>query len=150
MKQFSGSVVHGAGASHYQVRWDGSRVPLCHTPLFDACDVEFLPDNLASVTFEERQVSMNKKSYAWGYEGNGPALLAITLLGLYGARGWMSSTASHFAEPRPKRRGTLEEQAAFVKQHHKAFTSEVIANLPDNWTMTMDDIDKWVKGKDKK
>lgn len=90
-------------------------------------------------------------SYTWGYEGHGSALLAITLLGFYGARSLMGNIGSHFTEgPLPKRGGTHEEQAAFVKKHYQAFASEVIANLPDNWTMTMEDIDKWVKEQENK
>lgn len=99
---------------------------------------------------EEREEYLNKLSYAWGYEGHGPALLAVVLLAFYGAQGHILPTLGHLHDaPDPKREGTYNSQVAFVKEHYQAFTSEVIANLPDNWTMTMEDIDKWVKEKEK-
>lgn len=71
----------------------------------------------------------DEDAIAWGYEGTGPLYCASAILGWVWSptvEGWMRFTA---------------DQNALVHKLH----TEVIANLPDNWTMTREELLTWLK-----
>lgn len=66
---------------------------------------------------------------AFGYEGTGPTYCASAILGWVWSpivEGWKIFTP---------------DQNATVRQFH----TEVIANLPDNWTMKREEVLAWIK-----
>lgn len=99
--------------------------------------------------------SLHSDTYAWGYYGRGPQILAVAILGVYGnlhdtedrATDSMLAATTHGMPPKPKDAVCLG--VPFVRDNYKAFASEVIAKLPDKWTLTKDDIDEWVKSRRK-
>lgn len=149
---FSGKVTQGVGVTYYTVTWNDEVIPLCPDPLFKECGVEYMPYTWGKMTYTQKVNCIEQKSFSWGYEGNGSELLAVSLLGIYGAPYWVGNIRSHLSGGGPRRASlnSIVEQRAFVKKHYKAFATEVIANLPDNWTMTMEDIDRWVKEQETK
>lgn len=146
---FSGSVTKAQGSSYYQLKFNGDMLPLCGGNLYYDCG------ELSKIETYNLGNYMTPTLYGWGYDSKDSRILAITMLGMYAGAGGMA-TLSHisYRSPSPAKFSNISisnilTAREFVKKHYKAFTTEVIANLPDNWTMTMDDIDKWVKEKEK-
>lgn len=78
---------------------------------------------------------------SWGYEGRGSDLLAAWLIGC-------AFSSSHCL---PESRFTPVYQLVIdmVKAHHKQFSTEVIANLPDEWEMDTEWVKQWVMDREK-
>lgn len=93
---------------------------------------------------------------SWGYCGKGPEVLAVTILSIYAGIPYTDKlhpsnnriATIHYLGFRSNQTFYLGD--AWVKKHYKAFTKEVIAKLPDSWTMTEADIDEWVKKQEEK
>lgn len=66
--------------------------------------------------------------HAWGYDGLGPQLLACSILAFYAAGG----------------------SEVIAMEYYKEFTTEVIANLPDNFELTGKEINRWLRNKQTK
>lgn len=154
MLAFRGTKQKGGNSAHFSFEadigggWRG--IPACSGSLYTTIGIKKVPSYSRDAIF------------AWGYNGNGPELLAATILGIYASVqvGHRLSSANHLMtfdemlqrkkpdQPWPPfARGTPYLGDDFIKKHYKAFTKEVIAKLPDNWTLTESDIDEWVKGK---
>lgn len=80
---------------------------------------------------------------AWGYEGAGPLLCASsilygTLVGKYDNSSW----------PHKNIGGKFTEECMFSKKQielvHK-FHTQVVAHLPDSWTMDGHEVRSWIK-----
>lgn len=78
---------------------------------------------------------------SWGYEGRGSDLLAAWLIGSAFSPGQLLNE-SCFS-------GVHQLAIDMVKSHHKQFSTEVIANLPDEWEMDVEWVKKWVMEKEK-
>lgn len=91
-------------------------------------------------------------SYAWGYSGQAPIITAAVILGIYGnlhARGSgtnLPAASSHLIEAHS---GPVLG-IGFVKKHYQQFAEEMIAKLPDNWTLTFKEITAWIKNQGSK
>lgn len=142
---FSGSVTKAQGSSYYHLKFNGDMLPLCGGALYSDCG------ELSRIESYNLGSYATPLLYGWGYDSKDSRILAITMLGMYAGAGGMAAV-SHVPpyHPFPPKFPNIWAAREFVKKHYKAFTTEVIADLPDNWTMTMEDIDKWVKGKEKK
>lgn len=78
----------------------------------------------------EKQLDINKSlairnhsptGFNWGYEGSGPAQLALAIL------------------------IELTGDAEIAQQHYQQFKSEVIAHLPNNWQMEYSKVKEWMQ-----
>lgn len=136
MSQFKGMATVGMISTNYSLYYDDELIPFCR---------DVVRDMEQRVPMENRRYCKRDTAFGWGYEGVDPEVLAITLLGFYFGASMPGANQHDIIVPAMDLTPCSIE---FVKQHYLAFTSEVIANLSDNWTMTMEDIDKWVKGKE--
>lgn len=79
---------------------------------------------------------------SWGYDGRGSDLLA----------GWLIMQAlsknSNMDESRSIGTEQLKNQPIMLR-HYKQFSTEVIANLPDEWEMDTEWIRQWVTEREK-
>lgn len=78
---------------------------------------------------------------SWGYEGRGSDLLAAWLIGC------AFSPGGHLPESRFC--CVHQDIIDMVKAHHKQFSTEVIANLPDEWEMDTTWVKRWVMEREK-
>lgn len=78
---------------------------------------------------------------AWGYNGNSPRLLAVNMLATALHPEWLNYP-NYYDAFRHKDR-------ALILKRYRAFTREVVANLPDSWIMTSDEVLAWLKSKEK-
>lgn len=86
-------------------------------------------------------------SYAWGYSGQAPIITAAVILGIYGnlhARGSGTNIPAASSHLIGAHSGPVLG-INFVRKHYQQFAEEVVAKLPDNWTLTFKDIDEWIR-----
>lgn len=80
------------------------------------------------------------ESCAWGYYGEGPKRTAALAL-LYYLRGVDSPGDDGWSlDGMPP----TEEELNFIFRHLDKFTLEIIAKLPDDWTLTYEEIKVWL------
>lgn len=148
--KFTGYVKSGPGASHYTVNLNGHIIPLCQGIIYEQVSGIVIKDSTKRI-----------HTYAWGYIGDDPAILAITLLYLALGGKWDGdfTDRSMFAMPTDltsrcidviKMKAYCEDVPGLIKATYQAFTKEVISELPDTWDLTADEILQWLKKKDGK
>lgn len=86
---------------------------------------------------------------AWGYDGEGPELLAITMLASALYPQWESSWVAIGSYGSRHYSPWKHPARDLILKHYRAFTEEIVANLPDSWTMTSDDVLAWLEKKEK-
>lgn len=79
---------------------------------------------------------------SWGYDGRGSELLAAYLIATAFCRrsSGLDESRTSWVDP-----AVIE----LVHRHYKQFSTEVIANLPDEWEMDMDWVKEWVMEREK-
>lgn len=75
---------------------------------------------------------------AWGYYGTGPQRLALALLALSSTRPWdvVYSDCTDAEWSRIRR---------IARKYYRQFAKEIIAHLPDEWTLSADEVKAWVR-----
>lgn len=133
-KIFSGQIVRAGSSEFYKFQYAGCRMPACYNR-------DHYPPELCR----------NGVEYAWGYEGNACSTLALDILMIYAG---LHASHTHLGEwfevqdvpyyNLPTRREPAMP-LKFVYDHYKQFATDIIANLPDNWKLTFEEIDRWVE-----
>lgn len=132
VRYFSGIATNGTTSTNYSVTYCGRRHPACNNNYESAYEID-------------PELAEHLKEYAWGYEGEATSMLAMDMLLVYG--GYDSGWSHHFHESLPPRFPPIP--LGTLRKYHKAFASEVVANLPDNWKLTFKQIDRWIHKKEK-
>lgn len=78
---------------------------------------------------------------AWGYDGDSPRLLSVNMLATTLHPEWLLFP-NYF-------NAYCHKDRALILKRYRAFAKEVVANLPDSWTMTSDEVLAWLKKKEK-
>lgn len=118
MSTWSGKAIHMGCTTHYEVFNRAVYCkPLCHR------------DHMVRTITD-----YGEQFIGWGYEGNGPRQLAVSML-------WYSCV-NHWVEI-----GKLPETPIInlVKKYSSAFTKDVVSKFGDEWSMTSDEVVKWIK-----
>lgn len=133
---FSGMVYHGSYASHFTFKYCGYKMPACNNNYEIAAQID---ESLFSQCQE----------FAWGYEGTATTRLAMDMLTIYAGydASWSHNAGRVISDGTRYDLPKLRCPAlpiSFIKEHYKAFASEVVANLTDDWKLTFKQIDRWI------
>lgn len=77
---------------------------------------------------------------SWGYEGRGADLLGVNMLANSLKEDWLDYDNLKYVHIHPKR--------DLILKRYKQFAQEIVAHLPDEWTMTSDEVLAWLKKKE--
>lgn len=78
---------------------------------------------------------------AWGYDGKSPDLLSVGLIfiSISGKKSCFEFSFGGYPL------GLLERNRPTVISSYRLFTQQITSQLPDNWEMTTDEIEAWIK-----
>lgn len=131
MVTFTGEIINGEGTEYFEYGFDAGA------------------DGQRSCGGWSQELITGKKGHeftgdtlAWGYDGNSSRLLAINILTTALDPDWLCFPNYNDA--------CRHKDRALILKHYIAFTKEIVANLPDSWTMTSDEVLAWIKAKEDK
>ena len=78
-------------------------------------------------------INHSPTGFEWGYGGSGPAQLALAILADYYAPDFPTVVMN-------------PDRSRLALRSYQAFKWDVVAKLPDEWTLTTDDIETWLRG----
>lgn len=105
--------------------------PLCHT------------DSML-----RRLVDYRDDINTWGYSANSTNQMALALLG-WSLCGLQSETFYYRLVNCTDNKPDIQLLRELLIKYHKAFASEVVSELPNDWTMTSNEILEWLNKKEK-
>lgn len=111
-------------------------------------ELNFGGDQSTCTGFSDELLTGNRREHysgegpAWGYEGAGPDKVSINLLGRALDIRWPYCCG--FGNI-----GTTHRQRPLILKLYKQFTAEIVANFGDKWSITDEEILKWVADKEK-
>lgn len=121
-----GKAVHSGCSTHYEVTnvevyryGDGTGRPLCHKDHMNRGIIDY-----------------GDPVIGWGYYGNGPRQLALTMLYYSCVISWM-------------RKG-FAGCISIACKYSDAFTEDVVSKWGDEWSITSDEVVKWIKEQEQK
>lgn len=131
---FEGAVTIGNETSFYRVTYCGFPFPACMNLSYHSFSLDV--------------------AYAWGYLGQAAHVLAMDILRVYAG---YNASWTHNRGRRLSGKNYLDMlydipelrspplPMEFIDTHCQQFADDVIANLPDNWKLTFEEIDLWVE-----
>lgn len=87
---------------------------------------------------------------SWGFEGNGSDLMAAWLIAealYYEEHGHTMGESFEHCYSHPEH---YERVLPLMNRHYKQFSTEVIANLPDEWEMDTEWVKQWINEREAK
>lgn len=86
----------------------------------------------------------HNNGFGWGYDGDCADLLSVALLASSLYPGWQVEWENEDGLFEAWRHPDRDR----ILKHYRAFTEEIVAHLPDEWTMTSDEVLAWLKKKE--
>lgn len=131
---FTGNYFDAETSGYFQYHW---------TPDLTYGDYKLGCSGWSEELLEGRQVDHRNEGrdvLTWGYASRSSDLLSISLLATSLKPTWILDHVWHcYRHP----------ERDLILKHYRAFTEEIVANLPDSWTMTSDEVLAWLKKKEK-